>query len=479
MNDLKTKYLNLFRLSEKFTEKELKEAYRDLAHIWHPDKHNNNERLKKKAEDQLKEINRGYEYLKQNLKHFQSRSTSYSKSNSEDSTYRSESQYSTSSKKPNPETKKGDKPNKKKSKKRISELIPFNFSAVSAIVFLAFLYFKNNDSAKTSRSPSTDYEPIEISEKLDEKNGYKEFRFGMSVSEAEKIQKPTNNIYNRRFNTTTLSYDNSYSMNIGEYAIDSVVLRFFNDSLYSINLKFSSNQSEIFEAFVHAFGQPRNDDGWTRGDKPLIVKSWDGNFVKCSILSLKNSLESPDWDGIVMKDKSSYLQALEYKESEPSRAGEMIHSNGIKDIKINITLAEFTKLLDSSPRIVDEGFQQKLVYAKAPNAFKIGYYQFDRIVGHFFKDRLYRLDVYFSENRNEFFKSFMSKFPDSKENTSCTRGKQKLTAMQFFEKDNVALILAPESKAPKWDCFVFYSIGLEKEKNKFEQEAPKRAANDI
>jgi DnaJ-class molecular chaperone len=32
-------YLELFDLPESFNEKELKEAYRDLAHVWHPDKY--------------------------------------------------------------------------------------------------------------------------------------------------------------------------------------------------------------------------------------------------------------------------------------------------------------------------------------------------------------------------------------------------------------------------------------------------------
>lgn len=59
-----TYYLNFFGLNEDYTETELKEAYRDLLHVWHPDKHNQNERLRIKAEQKIKEINNAYIFLK-------------------------------------------------------------------------------------------------------------------------------------------------------------------------------------------------------------------------------------------------------------------------------------------------------------------------------------------------------------------------------------------------------------------------------
>ncbi len=42
---------------------EVKSAYRDLVNVWHPDRFATNERLRSKAEEQLKEINLAYEYL--------------------------------------------------------------------------------------------------------------------------------------------------------------------------------------------------------------------------------------------------------------------------------------------------------------------------------------------------------------------------------------------------------------------------------
>ena len=44
--------------------KEIKEAYRDLASVWHPDRFTGNSRLQEKAQEKLKEINSSYEYLR-------------------------------------------------------------------------------------------------------------------------------------------------------------------------------------------------------------------------------------------------------------------------------------------------------------------------------------------------------------------------------------------------------------------------------
>ncbi len=44
--------------------KQIKEAYRDLASVWHPDRFTNNPRLQEKAQEKLKEINASYEYLR-------------------------------------------------------------------------------------------------------------------------------------------------------------------------------------------------------------------------------------------------------------------------------------------------------------------------------------------------------------------------------------------------------------------------------
>jgi DnaJ-domain-containing protein 1 len=46
------------------SQEEINQAYRDLVTVWHPDRFANNLRLQKKAEENLKEINAAYEYIR-------------------------------------------------------------------------------------------------------------------------------------------------------------------------------------------------------------------------------------------------------------------------------------------------------------------------------------------------------------------------------------------------------------------------------
>src|ERR1017187_2386541 len=59
--------LELFDLPDAFTEAQLKQAYHDLVQVWHPDKDSDNERLRKKADEKMKESNQAYEVLQSRL----------------------------------------------------------------------------------------------------------------------------------------------------------------------------------------------------------------------------------------------------------------------------------------------------------------------------------------------------------------------------------------------------------------------------
>jgi curved DNA-binding protein CbpA len=59
---------DLLDLQPGFTLEDLKQAYKDLAQVWHPDRFSHNPRLQQKAEDKLKQINAAYAQLEQFIK---------------------------------------------------------------------------------------------------------------------------------------------------------------------------------------------------------------------------------------------------------------------------------------------------------------------------------------------------------------------------------------------------------------------------
>lgn len=58
------KYYQILGLNPGASEEEIKQAYRDLVNVWHPDRLPNNPRLREKANEKLKEINFAYKTLK-------------------------------------------------------------------------------------------------------------------------------------------------------------------------------------------------------------------------------------------------------------------------------------------------------------------------------------------------------------------------------------------------------------------------------
>ncbi len=60
--DLNRAY-EILEINETASLSEIKQAYRDLASIWHPDRHLNNSRLAEKALQKMKEINAAYDFL--------------------------------------------------------------------------------------------------------------------------------------------------------------------------------------------------------------------------------------------------------------------------------------------------------------------------------------------------------------------------------------------------------------------------------
>ncbi|HEX7176170.1 MAG TPA: DnaJ domain-containing protein, partial [Pyrinomonadaceae bacterium] len=57
------KYYGVLGLKPDASEQEVKNAYRDLAKVWHPDRFAHDPRLQQKAQEKLKEINEAYEAI--------------------------------------------------------------------------------------------------------------------------------------------------------------------------------------------------------------------------------------------------------------------------------------------------------------------------------------------------------------------------------------------------------------------------------
>ncbi len=62
-----TYYYELLGLKPGASEEEIKQAYRDLARVWHPDRFARDSRLQKKAEEKMKEINEAYQKIQDYL----------------------------------------------------------------------------------------------------------------------------------------------------------------------------------------------------------------------------------------------------------------------------------------------------------------------------------------------------------------------------------------------------------------------------
>jgi hypothetical protein len=56
--------LRVLGLEPDATEQAIKDAYRDLVKVWHPDRFGLDERLRTKAQEKLKEVNRAFEQLR-------------------------------------------------------------------------------------------------------------------------------------------------------------------------------------------------------------------------------------------------------------------------------------------------------------------------------------------------------------------------------------------------------------------------------
>jgi|TARA_B100000315_G_scaffold253500_1_gene292388 curved DNA-binding protein CbpA len=378
------KYLNLFEIPKDYTKDDLKNAWKDLLHAWHPDKHNQNERARKKATQKTKEINNGYQYLKDRLNKGYSIPT--------------ENIESDSKKEPkNTNQEKDRKKNINNDKKKdnsddmnifgklfaglafallpglgiamlvanilikfeigffvmgifslgsiffvwgfIFDLFKEKYGIIILLVVLTyysgmtyysypfiseyFMELKLEETAKKDKREKRKLDEKGKKRKLDEKNGFKNFQFGMTIHEIEKIQAPFNKSEDKDNNIMYFIYNKE---KIEDYPLEKVILKFFQNKLYRIDIAFSSNQTGIYNAFEFKYGKPLKNNNWKRGDTPLKGMEWKGTKVICTILAKrvkekKNYFdkEIPIWDSIILYNKKLYKEAQQYIRDEDIR----------------------------------------------------------------------------------------------------------------------------------------------------------------
>jgi curved DNA-binding protein CbpA len=61
------KYFEILKVSPDSSQSEVTQAHRDLVNVWHPDRFSHNDRLRGKAEEELKKINLAREEILQFL----------------------------------------------------------------------------------------------------------------------------------------------------------------------------------------------------------------------------------------------------------------------------------------------------------------------------------------------------------------------------------------------------------------------------
>ena len=320
------------------------------------------------------------------------------------------------------------------------------------------------------------YVPPPISEALDEKNGFKDFHFGMTVNEARAVLEPTRVSRNEGANTDTLFYSGTAVNRIGEFATDSLGLQFFEGRLFRIDIRFSSFQNEIYEALKINYGEPFDNSSWTRGTEALKAKCWIGEKTYAAIVAPSYGA----WDAVIIYEQAANQKAREYADTEPARAAKDFSTNGFKSLTMGMQL----DVLPSTSYVVSENNEAtgiKKITISRGDLLAIGYYPLRSVGCEFFNGRLYRIDLRFEENRKEVFKAVQERFGLLQKNDSWTRGSEKLTGKSAGDNKFYVTILAPGGTygGEEWDSVVLMDNSIVQEAEQYKQDRAKEAAKEI
>jgi len=497
--------LALLDLPDAFTEAQLKQAYHDLVQVWHPDKHSHNERLRKKADEKMKEINEAYELLRSSLINGMFR---FELSSTRTAAPTSGTRPTGGQASPSPTHAETAQP--------VAEDTPNTATAIHepkglsgnafwflllGLMLLIVILAPHGRKVAAPDTPDatapagdadlplsssvegpqagTNTGPVPISKELDDKYGFKELRLGMSIDEARRRLRPDRVRTNQFNQLVTFWYGPGPSNKLGDFPLDSVSASFFRGRLFKVEVAFSSHQAEMLEALRGLFGPSTSNDSLTRDSSPLRAECWSGEKAFCAIVAPRNSELRNGWDAMVMYDQALNREARQYAAEEPIRAAQALSENGFGEFRFGMSLKEFSRKVRHPPTISEAGIGQKDAAVAGSEGNKLGRYPLTGMRASFFQDKLYRIDLDFERHQEEIYEGFTNRFPAATDDTTWSRSGESLRARQFAGVRLVAAILAPRSRGAPWDSIVLYDRRLDEQRREFEREAPKRAAKDL
>jgi hypothetical protein len=486
----------------------VKRAWREQVKVWHPDRFPNDAPLQKKAQERLKDINGAYAFLEKYL----DSGTPPPGSHSASSQGTHSPQERTSARSASANGRAGPQPSATAAQRPRYHFVPgvrnppssrpTRLPSAGAVLVgigvLLILWWNAEDSPKPSQPPDPPPKTaapsrfilrdnrlipvVPVSEALDAKNGFKDFRFGMTPREARAVLPPSGVTERPGAQATTFSYKSTSANRIGEFETDEVSLRFFKERLYRIDLHFSKFQNEIFEAFRLNFGEPYESARWMRGAQPLHCSAWQGERISAAILSIPNQ----PWDSAVFYDDATKTKAEEYAANEPARAGMDFGKAGFKSLGLGMSLAE----VGVPFQVVEEDrvAAVKRVTFKKSDLHRLGFYPLTRVSAQFFEERLYRIDLEFDDHSAEIFETFERRFAPLEEdptwsaNDGKTTSARKLKAKSARRGGMFATVLVSkqsDGRTGLWDKIVLLDPELWRASAQFRADAPKRASKDF
>ena len=490
MTDDLREYFRILELKPGASAEEAKQAYREMAKAWQPDRFQDDPGLLGKARERLREIDNAYDRLQDYFRAHRELDGS-SQTTGEDRAESREVRGGDDAPPilPPPLPRPPESTGTGEEKKSHAGVI---WGVVVVVGIIAVLIIAGSSGGSGNSTPSYGvsggggaaggggYTPAPayvapVSKALDEKNGFKDFHFGMTPGEARAVLEPTQDTRNPGANEEVFYYLGTPANRIGEFATDAPGLRFFEGKLYRIDIGFTNFGNEIFEALKISYGEAGTGVGWKRDEQALTARSWEGENVSAAILAPTGQA----WDALVVFDKAANRKAEEFASNEPERAARDFSATEFKSLSMGMRLEDV-----ATPYTVDEESQvtgvKELVFSGS-DLLAVGFYPLRHVSAEFFKGRLYKIDFGFEQNRKEMFQAFQHQFGPLQDNTTWTRGTEKLTAKCGGGEKLYGTILAPGGAygGEAWDAIVLLDPVVWREAEQYKQDGPKRAAKDL